>query len=188
MPVSSWLQWISSARKLPRNVFRKFSFMKLYLVQHGQAVPKQEDPGRPLSEQGREEVQRVAACLGEAGVRVVRVWHSGKLRATETAGILAGEVCSGKQVEMIKGIQPNDPVDEFASDADVWGEDTLVVGHLPFMSRLVSLLVAGDSKHELVHYTPGSVVCLQRDDTDRWVISWMLSPGLLGEAPGVSAP
>ena len=162
--------------------------MKLYLVQHGQAVPKQEDPGRPLSEQGREEVQRVAACLGEAGVRVVRVWHSGKLRATETAGILAGEVCSGKQVEMIKGIQPNDPVDEFASDADVWGEDTLVVGHLPFMSRLVSLLVAGDSKHELVHYTPGSVVCLQRDYTDRWVISWMLSPGLLGEAPGVSAP
>jgi len=162
--------------------------MKLYLVQHGQAVPKQEDPGRPLSEQGREEVQRVAACLGEAGVRVVRVWHSGKLRATETAGILAGEVCSGKQVEMIKGIQPNDPVDEFASDADVWGEDTLVVGHLPFMSRLVSLLVAGDSKHELVHYTPGSVVCLQRDDTDRWVISWMLSPGLLGEAPGVTAP
>ena len=162
--------------------------MKLYLVQHGQAVPKQEDPGRPLSEQGREEVQRVAACLGEAGVRVVRVWHSGKLRATETAGILAGEVCSGKQVEMIKGIQPNDPVDEFASDADVWGEDTLVVGHLPFMSRLVSPLVAGDSKHELVHYTPGSVVCLQRDDTDRWVISWMLSPGLLGEAPGVSAP
>ena len=162
--------------------------MKLYLVQHGQAVPKQEDPGRPLSEQGREEVQRVAACLGEAGVRVVRVWHSGKLRATETAGILAGEVCSGKQVEMIKGIQPNDPVDEFASDADVWGEDTLVVGHLPFMSRLVSLLVAGDSKHELVHYTPGSVVCLERDNTDRWVISWMLSPGLLGEAPGVSAP
>ena len=162
--------------------------MKLYLVQHGQAVPKQEDPGRPLSEQGREEVQRVAACLGEAGVRVVRVWHSGKLRATETAGILAGKVCSGKRVEMIKGIQPNDPVDEFASDADVWGEDTLVVGHLPFMSRLVSLLVAGDSKHELVHYTPGSVVCLQRDDTDRWVISWMLSPGLLGEAPGVSAP
>ena len=162
--------------------------MKLYLVQHGQAVPKEVDPERPLSEQGREDVRRVATRLGEAGVRVVRVWHSGKLRATETAGILAGEVCSGKQVEMIKGIQPNDPVDEFASDADVWGEDTLVVGHLPFMSRLVSLLVAGDSKHELVHYTPGSVVCLQRDDTDRWVISWMLSPGLLGEAPGVSAP
>jgi len=162
--------------------------MKLYLVQHGQAVPKEVDPERPLSEQGREDVSRVATRLGEAGVRVVRVWHSGKLRATETAGILAGEVCSGKQVEMIKGIQPNDPVDEFASDADVWGEDTLVVGHLPFMSRLVSLLVAGDSKHELVHYTPGSVVCLQRDDTDRWVISWMLSPGLLGEAPGVSAP
>lgn len=153
--------------------------MKLYLVQHGQAVPKQEDPERPLSEQGRSDVRRVASRLGAAGVRVVRVWHSGKLRASETAGILAGKVCSGKQVEMIKGIKPDDPVGEFASDADVWGEDTLVVGHLPFMSRLVSLLVADDSEHELVRYTPGSVVCLERDDADRWVISWMLAPGLL---------
>ena len=153
--------------------------MKLYLVQHGQAVPKQEDPERPLSEQGREEVRRVASRLGEAGVQVVRVWHSGKLRAAETAAILAGKICSGKQVEMITGIKPNDPVDEFASDADVWGEDTLVVGHLPFMSRLVSLLVAHDSQHELVRYTPGSVVCLERDEADRWVISWVLAPGLL---------
>ena len=161
--------------------------MKLYLVQHGQAVSKEEDPERPLSEQGREDVRRVAIRLGEAGVRVVRVWHSGKLRAAETAGILAGKVCSGKRVEMIKGIQPNDAVDEFASDADVWSEDTLVVGHLPFMSRLVALLVAGDSEQELVHYSPGSIVCLERDNSDRWVISWMLSPGLLGEAPGVSA-
>lgn len=156
--------------------------MKLYLVQHGQAVPKEEDPERPLSKQGREDVRRVAACLGDAGIRVVRVWHSGKLRASETAGILAGKVCPGRQVETIKGIKPNDPVDEFASDADVWDEDTLVVGHLPFMSRLVSLLVADDSERELLHYTPGSVVCLQRDDTDCWGIDWMLSPGLLGEA------
>jgi phosphohistidine phosphatase len=161
--------------------------MKLYLVQHGQAVPKQEDPERPLSEQGEGDVRRVATRLGEAGVRVVRVWHSGKLRAAETAAILAGKICSGKQVEMITGIKPNDPVDEFASDADVWDEDTLVVGHLPFMSRLVALLVAGDSEHELVHYSPGSIVCLERDNTDRWVISWMLSPGLLGEAPSMSA-
>ena len=45
--------------------------MKLYLVQHGQAVSKEEDPERPLSEQGREDVRRVATRLGEAGVRVV---------------------------------------------------------------------------------------------------------------------
>ncbi len=158
--------------------------MKLYLVQHGQAVPGEEDPERPLSEQGREDVRRVAAGLGDAAVRVARIWHSGKLRASETAGVLAGKVCPGRQIEEIKGIRPNDPVDEFASDADVWNEDTLVVGHLPFMSRLVSLLVAGDSEQELVHYTPGTVVCLERDDTDRWVINWMLGPGLLGE--GVS--
>jgi phosphohistidine phosphatase len=155
--------------------------MKLYLVQHGKAVPKEEDPERPLSDDGRDDVRRVAACLGDAGIRVTRLWHSGKLRAAETAGILAVKVCSTKQVEVIEGIRPNDPVDEFASDADVWNEDTLVVGHLPFMSRLVSLLAAGDSGHELVRYTPGTVVCLERNDSDHWEINWMLSPGLLQE-------
>ena len=46
--------------------------------------------------------------------------------------------------ETIDGIAPNDPVEEFAADVDVWQEDTLVVGHLPFMSRLVSLLMSGE--------------------------------------------
>lgn len=30
--------------------------MRIYLVQHGLAIPKEVDPERPLSEQGREDV------------------------------------------------------------------------------------------------------------------------------------
>ena len=152
--------------------------MKLYLAQHGSAVPTEDDPGRPLGEQGGQDVRSMASRLGDAGIQVTRVWHSGKLRAEQTAEILAKRILSGRKVECIKGLGPNDPVAEFASDADVWDEDMLVVGHLPFMSRLVSLLMVGDAEHELVRFSPGSVVCLERDAADRWCIVWMLRPEL----------
>jgi phosphohistidine phosphatase len=156
--------------------------MKLYLVQHGEAVSKQEDPARPLSEQGMQDVQAVAAFLGDAGIKLVRVWHSGKRRAEQTAEILARVVLSGGRAEVIEGISPNDPVGEFATDADVWEEDTLVAGHLPFMSRLVSLLTTGETDPGLVQYQPGSLVCLERVDAEQWVILWMIRPDMLPEA------
>jgi phosphohistidine phosphatase len=50
------------------------------------------------------------------------------------------------------------------------------------MSRLLSLLLVDDAGHELVRFSPGSVVCLERDATDRWVIAWMLRPELFYDA------
>ncbi len=156
--------------------------MKLYLAQHGLALSKEEDPQRALSATGREQVECLARMLGQAGVRVQRVWHSGKPRAEQTASCLARRVMPRGKVEQIAGLAPNDPVTEFIADADVWQEDTLVVGHLPFMSRLASLLLLHDAQTGLVSFTPGSVLCLERIDRDHWVLDWMLRPDLC--APG----
>jgi phosphohistidine phosphatase len=153
--------------------------VKLYLVQHGEALPKTEDPERPLSEAGLRDVQAVAAFLKAAGIRVERVWHSGKRRAEQTADILARAVLPKGKTAAIQGINPNDAVGEFSVDADVWEEDTIVVGHLPFMSRLVALLTHGDPEHAVVAYSPGSVVCLERLAPHHWVVLWMQRPGLL---------
>ena len=122
----------------------------------------------------------MATFLGGVPISVSRVWHSGKLRAAQTAEILANALLSGGRVEVVEGLNPNDPVEEFATDADVWDEDTLVTGHLPFMSRLVSLLLTGEREIEQVQYQPGSVVCLERTDAEQWVMLWMLRPELLG--------
>ncbi|HDD66024.1 MAG TPA: phosphohistidine phosphatase SixA, partial [Nitrososphaeria archaeon] len=62
--------------------------MKVYLVQHGEAKREEEDPARPLTEEGKREVEDVARFLAELGVRVDRILHSGKLRAAQTANIL----------------------------------------------------------------------------------------------------
>jgi phosphohistidine phosphatase len=156
--------------------------MKLYLVQHGEAVPKTEDPERPLSMQGRRDVSAVAGLLQSAGVRVERVWHSGKTRAEQTARLLAGAVLPrGRKPQAIEGLGPNAPVTEFSIDADVWEEDTLVVGHLPFMARLVALLTTGDSERDIVAFYPGGVVCLERADAGHWVLLWMIRPDILPE-------
>ena len=69
--------------------------MNIYLVQHGEAVAKEVDPERPLTESGRSDVRRMASFLGAAGVRVSRIMHSGKVRAKETAELLAAAVAPG---------------------------------------------------------------------------------------------
>lgn len=157
--------------------------MKLYLVQHGEALAKAQDPARPLTAQGERDARAIAQRLREAGVRVERVWHSGKRRAEQTAQLLARAVLPrGRHPQAIDGINPKSPVEEFCIDADVWEEDTLVVGHLPFMARLVALLVTGSSEREVVDYRPGSVVCLERAEAGHWVVQWMLRPELLAQA------
>lgn len=153
--------------------------MKLYLAQHGEALPSEDDPERPLSPQGRRDVQALADLLASSGVRVERVWHSGKRRARQSAQLLAGKLLISGKAEPIDGIRPNDPVEAFVADADVWEQDTLVVGHLPFMSRLVSRLTLGEAQPDIVDYRPGSVVCLERRDAERWVLAWMVRPELL---------
>jgi phosphohistidine phosphatase len=47
--------------------------MKLYLVQHGEACAKQVDPDRLLTDQGREDIERLVAFLAQAGIEVGRV-------------------------------------------------------------------------------------------------------------------
>ncbi len=153
--------------------------MKLYLVQHGDAVPKEADPKRPLSDQGRADVERIASLLGKTGMRVSRVLHSRKKRALQTAELLAAPVGAGEHVEEIAGIDPLDPTEGFAKTVTEWTEDTMVVGHLPFMGKLVSRLLVGEEGTSTVAFRPGSVVCLDRGEDGSWSIAWMITPELL---------
>ncbi len=153
--------------------------MKLYLLQHGEAVSKDLDPARPLSDKGRKDAERLAAFMVRAGIQVDRVAHSGKARARQTAEILADATFRGREPELLEGIEPNDPVMPFAELAAAWDEDTICVGHLPFMARAVCLLLTGDERHAAVAYRPGSVVCLEREEDGPWNLAWMLRPELL---------
>jgi phosphohistidine phosphatase len=155
--------------------------MKLYLAQHGEACTKDVDPERPLTDRGREDIERLAGFLGRAGVEVERVIDSGKLRAAQTADLLAAAVAPLVELETSDRINPNDDPGAFDWEQATGGQDALVVGHLPFMAQLVSLLVLEDPDRPIAAYRPGSVVCLERDSEGHWQIDWMIRPDLLGQ-------
>lgn len=153
--------------------------MKLYLVQHGEACSKEDNPDRPLTEQGKADVNRLAVFLRKGNIRVERVIHSGKLRARETVDRLMNSVAVGVEVEISDRINPNDPVEVFSELSFTWTQDTLVVCHLPFLSKLVSQLTLRNSDILFANFSPGSAVCLERNDHNQWALNWMVCPSIL---------
>ena len=156
--------------------------MKLYLVQHGDAVPKDENPERPLSDKGRTDVQRMASFLARGGTRVARVVHSGKVRARDT-GTLLSQVLgpNGVVEEAAGGLDPDDSPELLVDAIAGWTEDVMLVGHMPAMGKLISHLVAGNEDAEAVALVPGTVVCLEKaEDGWTWAVNWMVRPELLG--------
>ncbi len=154
----------------------------LYLVQHAAAVPKKEDPERPLSNQGRTDLRAMAAMLVAAGVRVGRVIHSGKTRARQTAQLLAMAVAPDCTPAAQQGLNPKDDPAALAAVVESWSGDCMVVGHQPFMGGLVAHLIAAPDGGEVVAFRPGSVVALEQDQAAGWRIAWMIRPDLFPKA------
>lgn len=154
--------------------------MQLYLVQHGEAKPKSEDAARPLTEQGRDDVARVAAFARRAGVAVHQIRHSGKLRAEQTAAILAELLEPVDGVVALPGLAP---LDDAGPVAELLSRETrplMLVGHRPFMDRLAGLLVTGDKDRGVVSFQKGGIVCLERDPKAwTWAVRWVVTPDLI---------
>ena len=158
--------------------------MRIYLIQHGLAVPKDVDSDRPLNEQGREDVQRLAEFLDEAGIQVGQVLHSGKTRAEQTAVILAEALLPEGQPQAHAGLGPKDPLEKLSRQIAFWSVDILIVGHLPYLGRLASLLLVFNPDRPVLAFQPGSMACLEKDAEGQWMLAWMVRPELLAPARG----
>ncbi len=151
--------------------------MKLYLCQHGECLSKEEDPNQPLSPLGVDDIGEMAEFLGELDLNIKEIFYSVKLRAQQTAKILADEICPNAKIEEIEGLKPMDDIKSIALMVDQIDHDTLIVGHMPFMQRLVGLLVMRDEDAKLVSFEQGSMACLEKTENG-WSIYWMLNPEL----------
>lgn len=149
--------------------------MELYLVQHGEAEPEAQDPDRPLTDQGAEEVTRVAAAAALAGVRVHQIRHSGRRRAEQTALILAQRLVPPDGSVAVCGLGPKDAVQPVAEQLERETGPLMLVGHLPFLDRLTSLLVTGDPDRSIVRFRHGGIVCLSGEGRD-WALAWIITP------------
>jgi phosphohistidine phosphatase len=153
--------------------------MKVYLVRHGEAVSSQFDPKRPLSQQGLADVQKVASFVKPLKICVEYIRHSGKLRAAQTAEKLAESILVEKDCSAHKDLGPNDDVTIIADELEASDTDLMIVGHLPFMAYLASLLVAGRQTANIIAFDAGSIACLNRSDPGQWQIEWMITPEIL---------
>jgi phosphohistidine phosphatase len=147
--------------------------MKLYLIQHGLALPKEKNPERPLSTQGEAQTQRTADYLMSRSIKVDGIWHSKKLRAVQTAEIIA-ETISCKKIQARNDMNPLDPVKKISKDISASKMDLLIIGHLPFLQKLAGLLLTGSEESEIIAFKNAGVVSL--DYEEKWIIDWLVSP------------
>jgi phosphohistidine phosphatase len=152
--------------------------MKLYLVQHAKAASEQTDPQRPLTKEGRNEIQKVAAFIKPLNLCVDYLWHSGKKRSVQTAEILA-EVIKVKTLTTHDGLGPSDDVTVIRNELITTSGDIMIVGHLPFLSKLASLLLAGAESANTVAFKNGGIVCLNYSEENQWQIDWVVIPDLI---------
>jgi phosphohistidine phosphatase len=155
--------------------------MEVYLVRHGEPTRETEDPQRPLTARGREEVRRISAVAARMGLRPAEIRHSGKRRAAQTADIFAAALGLRAAVVTASGLAPNDDVEPVAAALAAVTQPVMLVGHLPFLSRLTSLLLVGDPDRPLVQFPMGGIVCLVREASGRmpaWSLAWALPPAV----------
>jgi phosphohistidine phosphatase len=136
--------------------------MHLYLVHHGVAVGPEEDPRRPLSNVGLANAARVAAKAAALGARPEAVWHSGKLRAKQTAQEFRRACNALAECSASKELQPDDPPQWIRDRLRGETRDVAIAGHFPHLPRLLALLTSGGEAG--ADFPANGVVALVTDD------------------------
>jgi phosphohistidine phosphatase len=148
--------------------------MTCYLVRHGAAAPGSDDRVRPLTAEGRREVERTARVLRSRGVEVAEIRHSGLTRARETAEILGASLAPPRGVHATAGLAPEDDPDVAAAELALATAPVMLVGHLPHLARLTAALV-GDAATEHVRFAPATAVALRRHP-EGWALDLVVTP------------
>lgn len=155
--------------------------MLLYLVQHAEAKREEEDPARGLTDKGFQDVKKVSAFAKNAGVKINRMFHSGKTRALQTAQILADDLKPEKGVSEADGLSPMDDPQIWFGRLSRMDEDIAFVGHLPHLGKLASLLLCFGVEKSPVDFKMGGMACLKRTDAGHWTLEWMVIPEIIKE-------
>lgn len=148
--------------------------MQLFLVHHGEAVGPDVDARRPLSARGREHVERIAGAAAARGARPAVVWHSGKLRARQTAEPFWRACNALAEFSATKDLQPDDSPAWIRGRLRGESRDVLIAGHFPHLPRLLALLT-GEPAGSVREFPPHGVVALATDDDgDTWREIWRI--------------
>jgi phosphohistidine phosphatase len=144
---------------------------RLYFAQHGLALNEAENPDRPLSEAGIKQTIAVANHLHATKVTISHVFHSGKLRALQTAEIFVTTL-KLRTISKLEHMSPNDDIHLIGQKLNI--NNALYIGHLPHLEKLVSYLVTGKEKPNIINCQNIAVICLEKTSSNFYV-QWHLT-------------
>ncbi len=163
--------------------------MDLYILRHAIAVARgtagtRQDSERPLTDKGASKLRRVVRGMNALGLSFDLILTSPYLRARQTAEIVAQEMDAEEKLERSPHLAPDgDPralIAEIASRSAA-SDSILVVGHEPYLSQLISVLVCGDGRAVVTMKKAG--LCKLAAQTLRYgrcaSLEWLLAPAQL---------
>jgi len=147
--------------------------MKVYLLRHGEALSKEEDPDRHLSERGIDQVRSLGERVKKKGIVFKEVYHSSKSRAEQTSELFLAQIGLNSKLKSCDDLKPNGDPSIWGEDLNSRSEDILLVGHLPYLENLCGYLVGHDKK---VQFGEANLVCLERTGDRNWKFLWREVP------------
>jgi len=157
--------------------------MEIYLMQHGPALPKEQDPEEGLSPEGKERIHASGQALKKMAITFDVILSSPKKRSKETAAIVAEEVGFpvGKIIETtnVKAMTPPDETVQALSELS-GAERVLIAGHLPSVAEVASSLLTEGSK-AAVQFEMGGCCRIDVENlpTHSGHLQWYLTPAQL---------
>lgn len=145
--------------------------MTVFLLHHADAVGPDVDPQRPLSTRGLAQAEWVASEAKRLGARPEVIWHSGKLRAKQTAMALLTGCNPMADFRMVRGLRPEDAPDEILHALDAEGRDVAIVSHMPLLPDLTFRLSPTTAAFPL-----NGMIALARDEGGSWRELWRIRP------------
>ena len=169
--------------------------MILYILRHAVAVEPgrpayEDDSQRPLTGKGVVRMKQIASGLRRMQVEFEWVFTSPHLRARQTAEILAKSYDRQDNLIVTPALLPETPAGQIVAEINEKYsrcESLVLVGHEPFLSSFVSMLVSGDPTLDIVLKKGG----LCRLKIDQLVynrcatLEWLLYPFQLASLAGM---
>jgi phosphohistidine phosphatase len=168
--------------------------MQLLVIRHAIAQTREEfavtaedDALRPLTNEGRRQMERAAMGLRHIVSELDVLGSSPFLRAMQTAGIVADEY-DGTEITTVKALEPDSAPEAFVA----WlrrqrdSETVAIVGHEPHLGMLVTWLLTGLAEPR-VPLRKGGACMLDFAALPRKggaTLRWALTPALLRRIRG----
>jgi phosphohistidine phosphatase len=165
--------------------------MNIFILRHGIAVERgtkgfEKDSERPLTGKGKRQLRTSAGAMKRMKLRFDLILSSPYKRARQTAEIVAEELKLKKRLKFSDALKSeNDPESVIAEIAGLKTtlENILLVGHEPYLSRLISMLISGNDTMAM-DFKKGGLCKLEMEKSDgapSAQLAWLLTPKLMRE-------